>query len=33
MAKTMKAAVARELGKPLTIEEVPIPEPGLGQSR
>ena len=31
MAKTMKAAVVRELGKPLTIEEVPIPEPGPGQ--
>jgi propanol-preferring alcohol dehydrogenase len=27
----MKAAVARELGKPLTIEEVPLPEPGPGQ--
>ena len=31
MAKTMKAAVVHELGKPLTIEEVPIPEPGPGQ--
>src|SRR5450631_4654997 len=28
MAKTMKAAVVREFGKPLVIEEVPIPEPG-----
>ena len=25
MAKTMKAAVVREFGKPLTIDEVPIP--------
>lgn len=31
MAKTMKAAVVREFGKPLTIEEAPIPEPGPGQ--
>ena len=31
MAKTMKAAVVHELGKPLTVEEVPIPEPGPGQ--
>ncbi|HAJ46164.1 MAG TPA: alcohol dehydrogenase AdhP [Alphaproteobacteria bacterium] len=31
MARTMKAAVVRELGKPLAIEEVPIPEPGPGQ--
>lgn len=30
MAKTMKAAVVREFGKPLTIDEVPIPEPGDG---
>lgn len=28
MAKTMKAAVVREFGKPLSIDEVPIPEPG-----
>ncbi|MGH2341630.1 alcohol dehydrogenase AdhP [Segnochrobactraceae bacterium EtOH-i3] len=28
MAKTMKAAVVRAFGKPLTIDEVPIPEPG-----
>ncbi|AGA28927.1 alcohol dehydrogenase AdhP [Singulisphaera acidiphila] len=27
MAKTMKAAVAHEFGKPLVIEDVPIPEP------
>jgi len=31
MAKTMKAAVVREFGKPLTIDEVPIPVPGDGQ--
>ena len=31
MAKTMKAAVVREFGKPLTIEEVPVPEVGPGQ--
>ena len=30
-AKTMKAAVVREFGKPLTIEEVPVPEVGPGQ--
>ncbi|MFT3973657.1 MAG: alcohol dehydrogenase AdhP [Amaricoccus sp.] len=30
MAKTMKAAVVREFGKPLSIDEVPIPEPGEG---
>jgi alcohol dehydrogenase, propanol-preferring len=28
MAKTMKAAVVREFGKPLVIQEVAIPEPG-----
>lgn len=27
----MRAAVAREFGKPLAIEEVPIPEPGAGE--
>jgi propanol-preferring alcohol dehydrogenase len=27
MTRTMKAAVVRELGKPLAIEEVPIPQP------
>ncbi len=31
MATTMKAAVVREFGKPLRIEEVPIPQPGEGQ--
>ena len=31
MAKTMKAAVVHEFGKPLRIEEVPIPEPGPGE--
>lgn len=31
MAKVMKAAVVRELGKPLSIEEVAIPTPGPGE--
>ncbi len=31
MAETMKAAVVRQLGGPLTIEEVPIPTPGPGE--
>jgi alcohol dehydrogenase, propanol-preferring len=31
MAGTMKAAVVHEFGKPLTIEEVPIPTPGYGE--
>lgn len=31
MAKTMRAAVVRELGKPLVIEEVAVPEPGAGE--
>ncbi len=31
MAKMMKAAVVRQFGKPLTIEEVPIPTPGPGE--
>ena len=31
MAKVMKAAVVRAFGKPLAIEEVPIPAPGLGE--
>lgn len=31
MTQTMKAAVVREFGKPLSIEEVPIPTPGPGQ--
>ena len=30
MNKTMKAAVVRAFGKPLTIDEVPVPEPGPG---
>ena len=31
MAELMKAAFVREFGKPLTIEEMPIPQPGTGQ--
>jgi alcohol dehydrogenase, propanol-preferring len=31
MAKTMKAAVAHGFGRPLAIEEVPVPTPGPGQ--
>jgi propanol-preferring alcohol dehydrogenase len=31
MAKTMKAAVVRAFGKPLAIEEMPIPTPGPGE--
>jgi threonine dehydrogenase-like Zn-dependent dehydrogenase len=31
MAKTMKAAVVHEFGKPLLIEEVPVPTPGQGE--
>ena len=31
MAKTMKAAVVHEFKKPLSIEEVPVPEVGPGQ--
>ena len=31
MAKTMKAAVVREFGKPLVIEEVPVPTPAPGE--
>ncbi|MDZ5454582.1 alcohol dehydrogenase AdhP [Labrys sp. ZIDIC5] len=31
MTKTMKAAVVREFGKPLIIEEVPVPTVGAGQ--
>jgi propanol-preferring alcohol dehydrogenase len=27
----MKAAVVHEFGKPLSIENVPVPEPGEGQ--
>ena len=30
MQKTMKAAVVREFGKPLVIEEVAVPRPGPG---
>jgi len=32
MAKTMKAAVVREFGKPLMIEDMPIPQPKAGKS-
>lgn len=31
MTKTMKAAVVREFGKPLSIEDIPIPSPGPGE--
>ncbi|MFC3674097.1 alcohol dehydrogenase AdhP [Ferrovibrio xuzhouensis] len=31
MAQTMKAAVVRQFGKPLTIEQVPVPQPGPGE--
>ena len=31
MTRTMKAAVVHAFGEPLTIEDVPIPEPGEGQ--
>jgi alcohol dehydrogenase, propanol-preferring len=31
MAKTMKAAVVREFGKPLVVGDAPVPEPGPGQ--
>jgi alcohol dehydrogenase, propanol-preferring len=31
MQKTMKAAVVRAFGKPLTIEEIPVPAPGFGE--
>ena len=31
MANTMKAAVVRELGKPLAIQEVPVPQPNENQ--
>lgn len=31
MNKTMRAAVVRELGKPLVIDEIPVPTPGPGQ--
>jgi propanol-preferring alcohol dehydrogenase len=32
MTKTMRAAVVRAFGQPLTIEDFPIPEPGRGQA-
>lgn len=32
MAETMKAAVVREFGKPLSLEDVPIPKPGRDQA-
>ncbi|OSZ77138.1 alcohol dehydrogenase AdhP [Chitinophagaceae bacterium IBVUCB2] len=31
LAKTMKAAVVREFGKPLEIEEMPVKEPGINE--
>ena len=31
MTRTMKAAVVHQFGKPLSIEEVPVPTPGAGQ--
>ena len=31
MARTMKAAVVRALGQPLSIEEVPVPTPRAGE--
>ncbi|MFX7883220.1 alcohol dehydrogenase catalytic domain-containing protein, partial [Acinetobacter baumannii] len=31
MTQMMKAAVVREFGKPLSIEQVPVPTPGPGQ--
>ena len=31
MTRTMRAAVVRAFGQPLTIEEMPIPEPGPGE--
>ena len=31
MNKTMQAAVVREFGRPLTIEDVPVPTPGQGE--
>lgn len=32
MTHTMKAAVAREFGKPLSIDDVPVPAPGYGEA-
>ena len=31
MAKTMRAGVVHAFGKPLSIEEIPIPTPGPGE--
>jgi alcohol dehydrogenase, propanol-preferring len=31
MVKMMKAAVVRQFGKPLVIEDVPVPVPGPGE--
>jgi len=31
MHRTMKAAVVRAFGKPLAIEEIPVPAPGPGE--
>lgn len=31
MTQTMKAAVVRQFGKPLTIEQMPVPQPGPGE--
>lgn len=31
MAESMRAAVVRQFGEPLTIEEMPVPEPGRGE--
>ena len=32
-ARTMRGAVVRECGEPLSIEQVPIPEPGPGETQ
>lgn len=32
MKKMMKAAVLKEFGKPLSLEEIPVPEPGPGEA-
>ena len=31
MARTMKAAVVKAFGQPLSLEEVPVPTPGAGE--
>ena len=31
MQRTMQAAVVRDFGAPLVVEETPVPEPGEGQ--